>query len=91
MDSQTLNGKAVSGVAAAAYGQGVPVIAIVGSTGPGAADCADSSRGGFLERYVSLAERFGEDRALLEAEALIEQLAREVVAAKIDRNQGAIM
>lgn len=36
MDGQTLGGKAITGVATAAKRQGVPVVALVGSLGPGA-------------------------------------------------------
>jgi glycerate kinase len=85
LDAQTLDGKAVSGVAAAAHWLGVPTIAIVGSTGPGAADCTDASRGGFLRSYVSLSERFGAQRALAEPAVLICQMAREVVSAELTR------
>lgn len=39
IDAQSMMGKAVSGVARCARQQGVPVIAIAGSTGPGAEEC----------------------------------------------------
>lgn len=83
LDAQTLDGKAVGGVAAAAHRVGVRTIAIVGATGPGALACADPSRGGFLQRYVSLSERFGETRALREPTVLIQEVAREIVAAEL--------
>lgn len=89
LDFQTLEGKVVRGVAEAAHRQGVPTIAIVGSSGPGAADCEDPSKGGFLQRHVSLSARFGEGRARRDAAALIRQVAREVVADEIARRQDA--
>jgi glycerate kinase len=79
LDDQTLHGKAVAGVAAAAYRAGVPTIAIVGSTGPGADACMDPVRGGQIQRSVSLAERFGEERALRKPAALLEAIARVIV------------
>ncbi len=79
LDAQTLHGKAVAGVAAVAHRAGVPTVAIVGSLGPGAEASTDSRRGGWLDGSISLAERFGEERALRETAALIEAAAAEVV------------
>jgi glycerate 2-kinase len=81
LDSQSLHGKATMGVAKAAAKRGVPTIAIVGSTGEGAEDCIDPSKGGALHRYVSLTERFGLNRALRETATLVELVAREMVGA----------
>ena len=85
LDAQTLNGKVVVGVAAAAHRLGVPTMAIVGSTGPGAEQCKDPAHGDYLRGYVSLSDRYGLERALREPEPLISELAREIVAAELDR------
>jgi glycerate kinase len=79
LDAQSLEGKAIMGVAQAARRWSVPTIAIVGDTGPGAERCL-RSHGGFLERAVSLSERFGRDRAMTETAALIEGVARELTS-----------
>src|SRR5581483_5649664 len=85
LDRQTLQGKAVAGVAAAARRAGVPTIAIVGGTGAGAADCTDPSKGGYVCRIVSLTERYGEERAVAEAGTLLRQTAMAVVAEELER------
>jgi glycerate kinase len=79
LDGQSLQGKACMGVARAAAALGVPAVAIVGSTGPGADQCTDPAVGGTLTRYISLAERSGSDRALSEAAALIEETSMETI------------
>jgi glycerate kinase len=76
LDEQTLRGKAVLGVARVAAQQGVPTIAIVGDTGPGAEECVDESRGR-LAGYVSLTARFGRDRAMREPASLVARVAGE--------------
>jgi glycerate kinase len=68
------------GVARRAAALGVPTIAIVGSTGPGAEDCVNHAKGGLLHSYVNLADRFGMDDALREPAKLIEQVAHEIVS-----------
>src|SRR5439155_4586783 len=85
LDAQSLNRKVVVGVAAAAHRLGVPTMAIVGSTGPGAEQCMDPVHGGHLLGYVSLSDRYGLERALREPEPLISELAREIVAAELVR------
>jgi glycerate 2-kinase len=79
LDEQSLSGKASMGVAKRARQRGVPSIAIVGSTGDGAERCTDPAHGGELAGYVSLADRFGMERALVEPAALIRQVAAEIV------------
>jgi glycerate 2-kinase len=79
LDAQTLNGKAVAGVAAAAQRLGVSTVAIVGATGPGASDCLDPSKGGHLRSVVSLIERFGVQASMQSPARLITGLAREIV------------
>jgi glycerate kinase len=79
LDGQTMRGKAVMGVAAVAHEIGVPVVAIVGSTGPGAEACTDPSRHGLLTGYVSLTERYGPERAMRDTALLVEDVARRVV------------
>lgn len=79
LDSQSLQGKASMGVARGASKLGVPCIAIVGKTGPGADDCLQDAKDGLLESYYSLADSYGLDRAMKEAAALIEELTAEVI------------
>lgn len=78
LDSQSLQGKACMGVVAAARRLGVSTIAIVGSTGPGADDCVIPA--GLLRRYIDLSARFGHQRAMSDAAALVEQTAALLVA-----------
>jgi len=84
LDQQTLSGKASMGVAHRARRFGVPTIAIVGSTGDGAEHCTDPSQGGDLTGYVALADRFGAQRAMREAGALIEQITVEVIQSQLN-------
>jgi glycerate kinase len=79
LDSQSLQGKACMSSAARARRHGAASVAIVGSTGDGAADCVDEAKGGFLQRYVSLADEFGEERAAREPSACIEEVAERIV------------
>lgn len=79
LDAQSLQGKACIGVASAAAKAGVPTVAIVGSTGPGAEMCIDPKREGLLRSYFSLSERFGIERSMHDAEALIELMTQECV------------
>ena len=76
LDAQSLQGKACMGVAAAARRLGVPTIAIVGTTGPGAEQCIGPEG---LSAYHSLADRFGEERARREAKTLIADLTEATV------------
>jgi glycerate kinase len=77
LDSQSLHGKACMGVAAAAAQHGVPTIAIVGSTGPGAEMTLQQHHG--LRRYVSLSDRFGLERAMSQPASLLTELTGEIV------------
>lgn len=79
LDSQSLDGKASMGVARVAHKLGVPCIAIVGKTGPGADDCLQDAPDGVLESYHSLEDRYGLDRAFSDPAILIEELTREIV------------
>jgi glycerate kinase len=79
LDGQSLCGKAALSVAARAAGFGVPTIAIVGSTGPGAADCCNPTKGGMLQSYVDLSERHGAARAMGDAAACVAETAADVV------------
>jgi glycerate kinase len=85
LDAQSLYGKACMGVAAAAGKLGVPAIAIVGSTGPGAARCLVASAGGMLSQFISLEARNGRERALTETAGLIEEATEEAIDAWIDQ------
>jgi len=86
LDAQSLQGKACMGVANAAANLGVPTIAIVGSTGPGAEESTNHARGGKLQSYVSLVDEFGEERALRDPAACIEDVAERVVRDWRSRN-----
>ncbi len=79
LDSQSLQGKASMGVSRAAKKLNVPCIAIVGKAGSGADDCLHDAKDGVLESYYSLADRYGLDRAMKEAAALVEELTAEVI------------
>ncbi len=79
LDEQSLVGKAPAGVAAAAASLGVPTIAIVGSTGPGAARTVAPAAGACFAAYVSLTERYGADRARREPALLLRQAAERAV------------
>lgn len=80
LDRQSLNGKACIGVAHAALKLGVPTIAIVGSLGEGAELCL-REHGGPLHSCISLAERFGLDRALHDTANALRSAAAVVVHA----------
>jgi glycerate kinase len=82
LDGQSLRGKAVLGAARCAAGRGVPTVAIVGELGPGAERCVGDPADGLLRGAVSLAERFGRERALREPAALIRRVTAEIVAAE---------
>lgn len=79
LDEQSLHGKACMGVAIAAMKAGVPTIAIAGSVGAGAERCL-VEHGGFLQRYVSLADQFGLERSLSQPYQCIEETARQLVS-----------
>lgn len=78
LDAQSLRGKACMGVAKRAAEFGVPTIAIVGSTGPGADQCVDSNRGG-LAGYISLADRFGLTQSMTAVSSLLAHVVAETV------------
>ena len=79
LDSQSLHGKACMGVARLARELGVPTIAIVGSTGEGAERTIDPDHGGALSDYISLADRYGMDRALREPATLIAETTQQAL------------
>jgi glycerate kinase len=83
LDDQSIQGKACMGVASAAARLGVPAIAIVGSTGPGAEECVEPAVGGTLMRYISLEERYGRDRALRDTAAALEEASLAALRAWI--------
>jgi glycerate kinase len=78
LDSQSLHGKACLGVAASAAKCNVPTIAIVGSTGPGAEDAADVSKGGQLQGWISLSDRFSFEQAMRQPAMLITRTCFEL-------------
>ena len=79
LDEQSIYSKAVCGVAQASREAGKPVIAIVGSTGPGAEATLDSNRDCGLTAYYSLTDRFGSKAARSGAAACIETIAADIV------------
>jgi glycerate kinase len=79
LDEQSLHGKAALGVAARAARFGVPTIAIVGSTGHGAADCCDPTKGGALTAFIDLSARYGAARAMGDAAGCVAAAAAEVL------------
>ncbi len=77
IDAQTLHGKAVQGIAAAAATAGVPVIAIAGQVGPDVAELADTLH---LRRIVSLTSpELPPERGLREAPSLLYEAAKNVL------------
>ena len=68
LDAQSFDGKVVGGVAALAAEAGVPVLAVAGQLFDDAGDRIDA---------ISLVERFGPERAVDEAVALIESVVAE--------------
>lgn len=88
LDAQSMQGKACMGVATAAGKLGVPAIALVGSTGPGAEKCIDSSAGGMLGQYISLEDLYGRELALRETAALIEEMTANAIRAWMNDGAG---
>lgn len=79
LDGQSMNGKAAMGVAGRAAAFGVPTVAIVGSAGQGADRCLSAG----LRAYHTLVdEAGGVERAIAEAEPLLETLAERVVSGR---------
>jgi glycerate kinase len=72
LDAQTPDGKAPYTAALRARARGVPAVAVVGTTGPGAET-------GPFARVVSLTERFGAQRALEDTAAALAEAVEEVV------------
>jgi glycerate kinase len=79
LDIQSLHGKATMGVAQAAADIGVPTIAIVGSTGPGAEARIKPDPGGLFDDVISLTERFGLQRSMAETAPLLEKAVADVI------------
>lgn len=71
LDAQSFEGKVVGGVAALAEEAGVPVVAIAGQVFDGAGERIEA---------VSLVERFGEERALADTVACIEEVVGDLLA-----------
>jgi glycerate kinase len=71
LDAQSFDGKVVGGVAGLAAEAGVPVVAVVGEVFDGCEARIQT---------VSLVERFGEQRALTDALACIEEVVGELLA-----------
>jgi len=73
LDAQSFEGKVVGGVAALAEQAGVAVVAIVGEVFDGMEERIE---------VVSLAHRFGEERARTDTAACIEEVASDLLAAR---------
>ena len=74
-DAQTLHGKAPMGVIREARKQGIPVIVISGSIGPGAEMLLDH---GVEEYYGAVSEPMDEEELRQEGPKLLEEKAAEV-------------
>ncbi len=80
LDSQSLHGKAVSGVASAAKRQGIPVIALVGTTGEG----ADEIKSLGVKEIFSLTDLTSDrEYSISHAAELLERLAAEAIKAML--------
>jgi len=77
LDITSFEGKVVGGVAHLAYGNGVPVAAIVGRVHPSAHDADDYSL--ITRGVIDLVETFGEAEALAEPKRCVEQAARSLL------------
>ncbi|MFG0329415.1 MAG: glycerate kinase [Phycisphaerales bacterium] len=88
LDGQSVEGKAIGGVAWRGLALGVPTVALVGSTGP---DAKRSLRrhGGPLEAFYSVTDTLGwsESRAMASPAEALEALAELVVREKFDAAQ----
>ena len=67
IDGQSLSGKACLGVAALAAASGVPTIALVGSTGPGARRCLDAG----LKKIVVIGEQLSQNESMARCAELL--------------------
>ena len=74
LDSQSMSGKTCIGVATAAASAGVPVVALVGSTGPGADQCLDAG----LDEYVAIGEGLPIEESIRNASTLLAAAAARV-------------
>jgi glycerate kinase len=76
IDAQSVSGKASVGVAGAAAARGVPTIALVGATGPGAEQCLAAG----IERFVVIGEGLPAAESMQRAGELLAAAAAEIVA-----------
>jgi glycerate kinase len=74
LDASSRHGKACAGVARVARGLGVPVVAVVGAVAPG------ENFDDLFDGVISLSERYGVERAMAEPEALLAEVAGELIA-----------
>lgn len=79
LDAQSLHGKACFGVAKAAQLAGLPTFALVGRLQPGAEELFGPGSGGPFSGYLSLLDRYGEERAMTSPQSLLGELAEEIV------------
>ena len=83
LDAQSLHGKATIGVARAATQLGVPTIAIVGRTGPGADACVGPDKGGLLAGMINLSDRYGLERSLTQTATLLTEATAQVIRGRL--------
>ena len=83
LDAQSLHGKATIGVARAAAQLGVPTIAIVGRTGPGADAGVGPEKGGMLAGVISLSDRYGLQRSMTQTATLLTEATAQVIRSRL--------
>ncbi len=74
LDSQSLAGKACIGVARISSGHNVTTVALVGRTGPGAADVLNAG----ITEYMAIGEGLSNEQSMLQAAALLTKAAATV-------------
>ena len=82
LDDASFDGKVVGGVAELAASLGVPAVAVVGEEVDSDSVHAAAARSGLVD-VVSLVARFGRERALTDTVACIEDVARELLEARV--------
>ena len=78
-----MHGKATIGVARVAHSLGVPTIAIVGRTGPGADACVRPDKGGLLADVINLSDRYGLQRSMTQTATLLMEATAQVIRSRL--------
>lgn len=84
IDGQTLSGKAIAGVAAAAGAAGVPTLALVGCIGPGAERAPEVG----IRSVSVIGERLPRDESMARAAELLESTAARVILTQFSFRHG---